>query len=270
MVNHPAKFGDVMKVLLGNSGRLSSGAATSRAGGQRKRGIHTHTYRVRKQPPIPVICTPSMQKRTLYIRENLAFDLLEERGISTSEKSRDKKKRLLAIAVDRSTRSPCILASPAGDSDCVESSSKSFPFDYQTGPEYSHIPAIAKHLQLEGSSKDALPGFINDLVQLYTQKEAFLLRTLFVEDSGDLKVVNARFGFDDAAFRSAKRQADVHALRRTEDENAQEVEAEKDGIVYIKLAGNGNIGTLVYFLPPFWANFWANLCANRSQGTALA
>src|SRR6202043_367521 len=55
----------------------------------------------------------------------------------------------------------------------------------------------------------------------------------------------ARFGFDDAAFRSAERQVDIHGLRCVEDEMSEEAEAERDGIVYIKLAGEGNIGTLV-------------------------
>jgi succinyl-CoA synthetase alpha subunit len=77
------------------------------------------------------------------------------------------------------------------------------------------------------------------------KKEAFILETMFVERLGELKVVGARFGFDDAAFRSTKRQSDIHALRRSEDEDPQELQAEQDGIVYIKLAGDGNIGTLV-------------------------
>lgn len=57
--------------------------------------------------------------------------------------------------------------------------------------------------------------------------------------------------FDDAAFRSSGRQADIHALRRdaaqqstNDDDDAQEAAAARDGIVYIKLSG-GNIGTLV-------------------------
>lgn len=190
------------------------------------------------------IISPS-QKRTLYIRESLALDLLQEKGISTSEYLGKGRRRVLAVAVDRSTRSPCILASPSGDVEDAEANTKSFPFDHRTGLDASQIHAIAQHLQLKDSAKEHLLKLIHALIALYMQKEAFLLRTLFVEDSADLKVVNARFGFDDAAFKSTKRQGDVHALRRVEDEDAQEIEAEKDGIVYIKLAGDGNIGTLV-------------------------
>jgi succinyl-CoA synthetase alpha subunit len=243
IVNHPAKFGEAMKVLLGNSGRSSSGAATSVA--SQKRGMHT-TRRVRLTIAKPVSLTQNAcQRRTLYIRENLAMDLLRERGITAAEYSGKGKKRLLAVAVDRTNLSPCIIASPATDQNDPHAEAKNFPFDYRIGFDNSQVPAIAEHLQLGQSTRDSLPKLINGLVDLYMKKEAFLLETSFVERLGELKVVGANFGFDDAAFRSTKRQADIHALRRIEDEDVQEVEAEKDGIVYIKLAGDGNIGTLV-------------------------
>ena len=243
VVNHPAKFGDAMKVLLGNSGRASTGAATS--GTSQRRSMHT-MRRVRPASKAPAPSSIArIQKRNLYIRENLAFDLLRERGINASEYSGKGRKRMLAVAVDRASLSPCIIASPASNPENVHAEAKKFSFDYNNGFDTNQVPDIAEHLQLGQSSKESLPKLINGLVDLYMKKEAFLLETMFVERLGELKVVGARIGFDDAAFRSTKRQLDIHALRRTEDEDAQELEAEKDGIVYIKLAGDGNIGTLV-------------------------
>lgn len=81
---------------------------------------------------------------------------------------------------------------------------------------------------------------------------------------GSFEVHGARFGFDDAAFRSSGRQKDIQALRNIAEEVREEVEAEKDGIVYIKfvrsyleynsmltgnrLEGEGSVGTLgIYF-----------------------
>lgn len=81
---------------------------------------------------------------------------------------------------------------------------------------------------------------------------------------GSFEVHGARFGFDDAAFRSSGRQKDIQALRNIAEEVPEEVEAEKDGIVYIKfvgsyfeyksmltssrLEGEGSVGTLgIYF-----------------------
>ncbi|KAH6718971.1 succinyl-CoA synthetase-like protein [Leptodontidium sp. MPI-SDFR-AT-0119] len=242
IVNHPEKLGDAMKKLLGNSGRASSGAATS--GASQRRGMHT----MRRARPIPGSVLRSdlaSQKRNLYIREELAQDLLRERGFNASKYSGKGTKRMLAVGVDRANMSPCIIASPATNPEEPHAGAKKFPFEYQKGVDASQIQQIADHLQLSESSKDALPKLVNGLVKLFMEKEAFLLETMLVERLGDLKIVGANFGFDDAAFRSTKRQADIHALRRIEDEDAQEVEAENDGIVYIKLAGDGNIGTLV-------------------------
>ncbi|TVY83387.1 Succinate--CoA ligase [ADP-forming] subunit alpha [Lachnellula suecica] len=241
ITNHPAKLGDAMKSLLGNSGRASSGASAS--GASQRRGMHT-MRRVR-----PTVQSPSSrfatQKRNLYIREEFAFDLLRERGINASEYSGKGQKRVLAVGVDRASMSPCIIASPATDPTNPHAEAKKFPFDYQKGFDHSQVPAIVEHLQLSDTPKRTLAPLIDSLIDLYMKKEAFLLETEVVERLGALKVVGANFGFDDAAFRSTKRQGDIHALRRLEDEDAQEVEAEKDGIVYIKLGGDGNIGTLV-------------------------
>lgn len=241
VVNHPEKLGDAMKTLLGSSGRASSGAATS--GGSQRRGMHT-MRRIR-----PTVQSPpsnfASQKRTLYIREEYAFDMLREKDITASEYSGKGHKRMLAVGIDRSNLSPCIIASPSTNQADPHAEAKKFPFDYRNGFDESQIPAIAKHLQLSETSQRSLPKVLNSLVDLFMKKEAFLLETSVVERLGGLKVVGAKFGFDDAANRSCKRQGDIHALRRLEDEDAQEVEAEKDGIVYIKLAGDGNIGTLV-------------------------
>jgi len=241
MVNHPAKFGDTMKRLLGETGRESGGSNITMA--SQRRGMHTMSRRPRVVKSSSNVS--GIQKRNLYIREELAFNLLRERGINASEYSGKGKQRLLAVAVDRSSLSPCIIASPATNSENFHEEAKSFPFDYRARFDSSLVSAVAEHLQLSGSSRESLPKLVQGLVDIFMQKEAFLLETKFVERLGELKVTGARFGFDDAALQSGSRQADIHALRMLEDEDLHEVEAEKEGIVYIKLAGDGNIGTLV-------------------------
>jgi succinyl-CoA synthetase alpha subunit len=241
MVNHPAKFGDSMMGLLGQSGRASTGASASAS--SQRRSMHTMARRLRLSVRSSAIS--STQKRSLYIRGELALDLLREHGFNASGYSGKGRRRLLAVAVDRSNLSPCIIASPGLDPEDFHTDAKSFPFEYRTGFDESLLSAISEHLQLSKSSAKSLPKLMKGLVDIYLKNEAFLLETKFVERLGELKVVGARFGFDDAAFRSAGRQEGIHALRRIEDEVPQEVEAEKDGIVYIKLAGDGNIGTLV-------------------------
>jgi succinyl-CoA synthetase alpha subunit len=94
---------------------------------------------------------------------------------------------------------------------------------------------VAKHLQLAKSAHKQLEKLVEDLVDIFMTKEAFVLETKvgFALD-GTLGVNGARFGFDDAAFRSSKRQEEVHSLRNESEEVLEEVEAEKDGIVYVK------------------------------------
>ncbi len=249
MVNHPAKFGEVMKTLLGQSGRASSGSAVTKSVPGQKRSIHTLARRLRPTPfPSARVITPStQQERTLYISEDHSFDLLRQHGINTSTHSvrNAKQRRLLSVAIDRTVKSPAIVVSPTTDASSIYEQTKSFPFDYQKGFDFSPVPAIAAHLGLHGSATESLKPLINKLVGLFMEKEAFLLETNIVEHLGGLEVVSAHFGFDDAAFRSTKRQADIHGLRAIDSEDPAEIEAEAHGIVYIKYAGEGNIGTLV-------------------------
>lgn len=242
VVNHPAKFGDAFKTLLKSSDVAVRKVPRSTV--SQRRGLHT-SRRLRPMLASGFNRTINEQKRGLWIREDFAFNLLRETGITASAYSGKGAQRLLAVAVDRSTLGPCIVASPTVDAEHITAATRKFPFDYRQGFDLSRVPEVADHLQLGGSSKQALPKLICGLTELYTKKEAILLETRVVERLGDLKVTGARFLFDDAAFRSSKRQADIHGLRILEDEDPQEVEAEKDGIVYIKLAGDGNIGTLV-------------------------
>ena len=81
----------------------------------------------------------------------------------------------------------------------------------------------------------SLAALVQEIVSLFMTKEAFLLETnVSLAPNGNLEVRGARFGFDDAAYRSSKRQEDIHKLRNKAEEVPAEVEAEKDGIVYIK------------------------------------
>jgi len=182
----------------------------------------------------------SSQRRSLYIKQSQAFDMLRERGISTSETPRVAAEEcLLAVSIDRSKFSPCIVASPTTENhDEVFSQSRRFPLDYRNGFDESIVPSVAEHLQLPPGSSAALSNLIRNLWEIFTRREAFVLETRIVlNDEGDVQVRGARFGFDDAAFKS-NRQQDVQKLRDVQDEIPEEVEAEKDGIVYIRFVLN--------------------------------
>lgn len=160
--------------------------------------------------------------------------------------------------------SPCIIASPTTDFDPAQS--RKFPFSYTQNNfvNSSLIAALASHLGLPDSAHGKLADLVQALWEIFTEKEAFVLETrVDISATGDLEVHGARFGFDDAAFRSAGRQEVIHRLRNTAEEVPEEVEAEKDGIVYVKyecstsqnspgadysrLEGEGSVGTLGKF-----------------------
>ncbi|CAG8427292.1 unnamed protein product [Penicillium salamii] len=227
MVNHPEKFGEGMKSLLGSRSVRPSTSSVSGLQSS-KRSFHT----MRRVPPFSRQ-TPG-QKRSLYIKQFQAFDILEQKGISvsTSASSSDVS---VSITVDRTALSPCIIAAPTANSNTDASQKFPFPYTQAAFDETSVITAVASHLGLPTSSHRQLATFVQSLWEIYKEKEAFVLETQAgITAAGSFEVHGARFGFDDAAFRSSGRQEDIHNLRNIAEEVPEEVEAEKDGIVYVK------------------------------------
>ncbi|KAJ5147370.1 uncharacterized protein N7443_001035 [Penicillium atrosanguineum] len=236
MVNHPEKFGVGMKTLLGNTGRVGT-SSTSGASSQ-KRGLHT----MRRITPTPR--PMNQQKRSLYVKQFQAFDILKQKSIPVNE-APSNSDTSISISVDRTALSPCIIASPSASQ---PDKAQKFPFSY-TQTNFGNSPLVAdvsSYLGLPESTKGKLADLVQALWEIFKEKEAFNLETRFgTAADGNLEVHGAHFGFDDAAFRSSKRQEEIHSLRNTTEEAPEEVEAEKDGIVYVKLEGEGSIGTLV-------------------------
>ncbi|OTA54325.1 succinyl-CoA ligase subunit alpha [Hypoxylon sp. EC38] len=241
IVNHPSKFGPVLKSLLDGVAPSGAGVATSGNIFQR-RGMHTIARR-------PATTQQALhqrsrgQRRSIYVTQNVAIDLLRQRGFYITKAPKPGPQKLLAVTVNRSTRSPCIIASPTCDA------SQAAKFDYPYGASSAKdlpILPIAQHLELHPGSISALENVLSQLIALFKEKEAFLLETRIVQPppSSIIELASAHLGFDDAAFRSCGRHADIQALRDFAAEDEAEVSVEKEGIVYIKLE-DGNIGTLV-------------------------
>ncbi|KAL2128037.1 hypothetical protein VTI74DRAFT_9825 [Chaetomium olivicolor] len=250
IVNHPAKFGDALRARLGtqatDTGSGSCGTVFGNSGGQYRR-FHTIVPRPQQRSQSPPTLG-QQQRRNLYVSEDKCMDLLREAGgINCGAYSGSGVRKYLAIGIDRSTRGPCIFAAPTIEADLPDSVVKRYPFDYRSGPSDLSIERIAVHLQLsqrEGPV-NSLRRLVKALTTIFYDKEAVFLSVSVVERLGELKVVGARFGFDDAAYRSCGRQAELQALRDVPAEDSSEIDAEENGIVYIKLAGDGTIGTLV-------------------------
>jgi succinyl-CoA synthetase alpha subunit len=183
--------------------------------------------------------SPSIgQRRSLYIKQHQALDILRENGLEVSEQKTSPGDFTLSISIDRTALAPCIAVSPDAEPKWTGDSFRRVPFNYMK-PEFerdaSFLSEIASYLGLPATSNDKLQGVIQKLWHIFTSKEAFILQTrLSMASSGTVVVRGARFGFDDAAFKTSRRQSDIHALREKSEEVPEEVEAEKDGIIYVK------------------------------------
>ncbi|GAD98669.1 CoA-ligase [Paecilomyces variotii No. 5] len=247
LVNHPEKFGEGMKALLSSSSRRPSIQSVSGSQSQ-KRGFHT----ARRAPSAAQNrenFSNRTQRRNLYIKQHQAFDILKSESIPVHNTVDPDDEFTLSISVDRSALSPCIVASPTIDEDTSLALSRKFPFSY-ANPDFSAdgslIPSITSHLNLPDNARGGLQNLIEKLWRIFKDKEAFVLETrTSLTPRGRFDVHGAHFGFDDAAYRSSGRQEEIHNLRNKAEEVPEEVEAEKDGIVYVKLQGEGSIGTLV-------------------------
>ncbi|KAL1883843.1 hypothetical protein VTK73DRAFT_7631 [Phialemonium thermophilum] len=291
VVNHPSKFGDELKRRLADQGLGKPLPARLQVGDvSQRRQCHTRVTRPRFVCPKSVIARSRC--RSLYLPSGKSSELLRQRGVDVCpyDKSGRGKLRLLAVGIDRSSRAPCIIACPSqqeemNDSDSIYTVS-TFATSFQRFPlprgavgwtvtscegtlanseRADTVNRVATHLRLRRqSSVNSLERVLNALIALFYEKEAFYLETSILKRLGGLEVVSARFGLDDAAFRSAGRQTDIHgALAQTEPARRDgrslsesgakwetdpeaEAEAAQNGIVYIRLPGaDATIGTLV-------------------------
>ena len=255
MVDHPENFGNTLKTILAQSGRDVSKITGNPA--DQKRGYHTMMRPgplVRPQrPAVPSTAAQKQQNRDLYIRPVQAPRILESYlenldGVELTSDAASSDAFYVGLTVDRSERQPCIRVSPTTDVTTFRETAKRFPFDQRDVPPESLIQAAIDHINANGSFEH-LTGLIKALAKMYKEKEAVTLScSVSIGQDGNLRLhaPSMVLQFDDSAFKSSKRQQDIHSLRQKEREHPEEVEAEKDGIVFVRLEDEGaNIGTLV-------------------------
>lgn len=255
IINHPSRFGPVIKDLLdGKSASAIPGAgfkarAHGSVGQQQTRGLHTVSRFSSRTRGCLLLQTPKsiQQRRNIILAPETSLQLLQERGLPVAAVTPIAgAQTTLAVTINRSNSSPSILVLPSGST--FDTASR-VDFDYSKGSSSISATSVARAIGLSTEAIPSLRRVLDGLVGLFMDKEAYLIETCIVErqaESGgvEVQIVSAKLGFDDAAFRSCKRQGDIQSLRDTASADPAEIEVEKDGIVYIKLAG-GDIGTLV-------------------------
>ena len=154
----------------------------------------------------------------------------------------------LALLVDRVTSRVAFVCSTEGGMDIEEVAAStpekilSFSVDPATGFQPFHGRRIAFALGLEGQQIKQCVNLMGILYKLFNDKDMDMLEInpLIVDDSGNMKCLDAKMGFDGNAV---YRHPDIAALRDETEEDAKELEASKYDLNYIAL--DGEIGCMV-------------------------
>ena len=154
----------------------------------------------------------------------------------------------LALLVDRQTSRVSFVCSTEGGMDIEEVAAEtpekilSFSVDPATGYQAFHGRRIAFSLGLKGAQVKQCVALMGTLYKAFIEKDMEMLEInpLIVTDGGDLKVLDAKLGFDGNAI---YRQPDVAELRDETEEDPKELEASKYDLNYIAL--DGEIGCMV-------------------------
>jgi len=154
----------------------------------------------------------------------------------------------LALLVDRSTSRVSFVASTEGGMDIEEVAAStpekivSFSVDPASGLSAFHGRRVAFALGLEGKQVKQCVQLISNLYRMFIDKDMEMLEInpLIVTDTGDLKCLDAKMGFDDNAL---YRHPDILEMRDETEEDPRELEASKYDLNYITL--DGEIGCMV-------------------------
>ena len=154
--------------------------------------------------------------------------------LAESEDSRSRD-YFLTVTVDRTRYTPCIITSFSIGGESPRHHSKTYSLGLDKHIDGAMFSSIATDLNCQRESFDSLKKILTAMIEIFFSKEGFALTTRVSRNGdGNLAVARSNFAFDDAAFRSGQRQADIQEMKYVEKAVPEELEAEKDGIVYIK------------------------------------
>ena len=154
----------------------------------------------------------------------------------------------LALLVDRVTSRVSFVCSTEGGMDIEEVAAEtpekilSFSVDPATGYQAFHGRRVAFSLGLKGQQVKQCVKLMGQLFSAFIEKDMEMLEInpLIITDGGDLKVLDAKVGFDGNAV---YRHSDIAALRDETEEDPKELAASKFDLNYIAL--DGEIGCMV-------------------------
>ncbi|MBM3632602.1 MAG: ADP-forming succinate--CoA ligase subunit beta [Alphaproteobacteria bacterium] len=154
----------------------------------------------------------------------------------------------LSLVVDRRHQCLSFVASEAGGMDIESVAQKTpekiltFQIDSASGCQPYHARKIAYGLNLSGQAAQQMEAFVLNLYESFCGEDASLIEInpLVVTKVGDLVALDAKMTFDDNGL---FRRPEIEKLRDEDEEDASELEANRQGLSYVKL--DGNIGCMV-------------------------
>ena len=175
-------------------------------------------------------------RRHIHINEDHSNRMLAAMGVPLTESEDPQSKDyFLTVTVDRTRYTPCVITSYSIGGESAQHHAKTYPLGLDKHVDGAMFSAIATDLKCQRESFDALTKILTAMIEIFFSREGFSLTTrLSRSHEGTLAVARSSFTFDDAAFRSGQRQGNIQEMRDIRDEVPEELEAEKDGIVYIK------------------------------------
>ncbi len=154
----------------------------------------------------------------------------------------------VGVTVDRDEGAIVLLAAGKGG-EKVEEQVRRDPsilhrlaFDGLTPPSQEALKDFAGTLGLEGAQADQAAGIFEALARAFVELDASLIEInpLAVTDDGRLVALDVKMVVDDNAF---FRQPDLPALRDEDEVEAQELEAQRHDLNFVRM--DGNIGVVV-------------------------
>lgn len=154
----------------------------------------------------------------------------------------------LGMVIDRTRQRVCLMASSEGGMDIEEVAIKTpekihkILIDPISGLTDQDSVNVAGKIGLPTTCLDAAKALLSGLYQAFDETDASLLEInpLILTSSGQVIALDAKMNFDDNAL---FRHPEIVALRDTDEEDPDEIEAAKHDLSYIAL--DGNIGCLV-------------------------
>ncbi|KAJ5204612.1 succinate-CoA ligase [Penicillium cinerascens] len=169
---------------------------------------------------------------TVYVAEAISYD----------------EEWYLAMTIDREHYSPAVILSRSGGVD-IEKIAKEEPenlhkfhFSLTKGISAELIDEISQRVGISDKERDHLSRILIRMHEVFTSKDATLLEInpLVRFQDGSFTCLDAKFTFDNTA---KKRQPALFDLRDVQHEVIDEIEAEKAGLVYVRM--DGSIGNVV-------------------------